>query len=146
MTVSDKVLNVLVDSSECLYRIRRDTGRASRIVYVCLEDPTIIPEDDRTYGPSLLTHLQKLPEWNQTWTTLTIYTSDAQIQCRADAFRPPALQQSQCPGNYPLYQITELATLRLFRQRVSEVQLGSTAGILKVATFAHDIPLLLREV
>ncbi|PVH98622.1 hypothetical protein DM02DRAFT_615653 [Periconia macrospinosa] len=146
MTASDTMLNCLVDSSECLYRVRRGMGQSSRIVYVCIEDPTIVPEDERTYGPSLLKHLKKLPEWNQIWTTLTIYKDDGNIRCRTNEFPPPALPRPRCPGDYPLYQITQLPTLQSFRQRVSQVQLGSMTCILKIATFSHEIPWLAQEV
>jgi len=55
---SDRMLHCLVDDSECLYRTQRDVDQdSSRIVYVYVDNPTIIPEDARMHGPSLLKHL-----------------------------------------------------------------------------------------
>ncbi|KAF2254348.1 hypothetical protein BU26DRAFT_514278 [Trematosphaeria pertusa] len=147
MASSDKMLHCLVDDSECLYRIQRDVDQdSSRIVYVYVRDPTIIPENARTHGPSLLKHLREYSEWNQLWTTLTIRNDNGQIQCVQDASPPHELRRAECPGDYPLLQIAQLQTLQEFKQRVSQVQSGSDTCILKIATFAHEIPSLRQEV
>jgi hypothetical protein len=142
------MLDCLVDSSECLYRIHRDLDRedCGRIVYVYVKDPSIIPDDARTHGPSLLKHLEEYVEWNQVWTTLTILKVDGQTRCLKDLSPPPSLHLADCPGHYPLFQITQLKTIHQFKQRVSQVELESKSHILKIATFAHEVRWIRQEI
>ncbi|KAF2850619.1 hypothetical protein T440DRAFT_79756 [Plenodomus tracheiphilus IPT5] len=118
----------------------------SRVVYVYVEDPTIIPEDARTHGLSLLKHLQAYSEWNEAWKTLTIRKDNGQVRCIQNASPPPELCQTNCLGDSPLLQVTQLHTLLDFKQRVSKVQCGSDTRILKIATFAHVIPSHRQEI
>lgn len=117
------------------------------MVYVYVKDPSSIPDNARTYGPSLLKHLRGYTGWNQAWTTLTICKDDdGHIQYLPNASPPPGLRPAECPGDHSLYQITQLRTLQLFKQRVSQVQFGATTCVLKIATFAHELPSLKQEV
>lgn len=47
---------------DCLYRIQRVSGDVNRVVYITITNLNIIPEEKRTYDPSVIKELSKLKE------------------------------------------------------------------------------------
>jgi hypothetical protein len=146
MRPSDTMLSLDLGPNDCLYRIRRIFGEVSKVVYVTITNPDIIPEERRTYGPSVVAELSKLNEWNYHWTTLTVYKNCGKIWCKTDGFSPHALQKQQILGEYPRYNILDLPILHSVKDRVSRVQLGQKACFLKIARFPHELGWLAQEI
>ena len=66
-TSNDTILSLDLGPKDSLYRVSRVSETANRVVYVTLNDPAVIPDEDfkRTYGPSVIKELSKLPEWHK---------------------------------------------------------------------------------
>lgn len=64
----EEVLSIDLGDSDDLYRIRR----GKRIVYISIQALSIIPLQDKTESSKTLTHLRKVPKWDQDWQTLTV--------------------------------------------------------------------------
>lgn len=152
----DTLLSLDPGRLDLLYRIRRvsSTAAANRVVYVTVTNPDIIPEEKRTYGPSVVRELSsKLErEWNGDWTTLRVHMVDdgsGRIWCEPDVFQPHALPKKHLLDDYyPKYDIFDLGVRRRsVNHRVSEVVLhDGRACFVKVARFPHELPFLVREV
>jgi hypothetical protein len=95
MEIFDTILSLDLSPDDCLYRIRRDVDKASRVIYVTVTDISIISEDHRTYGLSVIAELRELENWNGTWDTLTIHKESNRVRCIPDAFTPHAVREHQ---------------------------------------------------
>ncbi|PNY28223.1 Uncharacterized protein TCAP_01861 [Tolypocladium capitatum] len=57
---NDTLLSLDPGPSDILYRIQRVRGEQSRVLYVTVDNPAVIPEDKRTNGRSAIAELSKL--------------------------------------------------------------------------------------
>ncbi|KAK4099823.1 hypothetical protein N658DRAFT_487403 [Parathielavia hyrcaniae] len=133
---TDSILSLDLGPNDCLYRIRRRvSGTRNRVVYVTITNLAVIPEEKRTYGPSVVEELSKLREWNQDWSTLRVHMEDGHVWCEADAFQPHAVPKDRLHDErYPSYNISDL-----------EVLYKGQPYYLKLARFPHELPFLFRE-
>ena len=115
------------------------------MLYVTVDDPSIIPEDERTYGPSIIKELSKLDEWVESWTTLRVYREGSAIKCELDPFLPHTVPKEHVLDKYPLVDISACNTIGEFKHRVSEVFVDGRARVLKIARFQFELPSLIRE-
>ncbi|KAL2261156.1 hypothetical protein VTK26DRAFT_4630 [Humicola hyalothermophila] len=144
----DTMLALDLGRHDSLYKFQRASGTNNRVAYVTLNDPDIIPEDDfkRTYGPSIVKELSKLPEWNSSFTTLVVHKNGERIWCEADTFRPHAVPKQYILDRHPAYDVFNMTHLDRVRDRVSKAVLDDgRACFLKVAHFAHELPFLICE-
>lgn len=142
----DVMLNVECGQADILYRIQRVSGNNKRIVYVTVSDADIIPEDDRTYGPSAIAQLRKLKEWSGSWTTLHVHKDDEKgICCETDISRPHTVSQENLLDKYPIYDILSLSVTREVKSRVSEVSHSGQVSFLKIARFPREIRWVIQE-
>lgn len=141
----DTLLSLDLGSRDCLYRIRRCSPEAGRVIYVTT-DLAVIPEQIRTDGPAVIAELRKLQEWSDTWTTLRVHKDDKGLWCEIDAFPPHALSKQYIIDAYPTRNLFDLKHLRSLNHRVSEVLLDGQTCFLKIARFAHELSYLAREV
>jgi len=146
MATTDTVLSLDIGLHDCLYRIRRENDGISRVIYVKVADLDIIPEERRTYGPSILGELSTLKGWNGAWDTLTICKNRDEIQCCFDAFRPHSLQEAQTPGDYDRFNVLNIHVLESVKDRVFRVASRSGPCFLKIARFSHELPWLAQEI
>lgn len=86
--IIDTLLSLDLGPDDIFYRIRRLIGQHQRVLYVTVDDPNIIPEDKRIYGPPIIRELGKLREWDKSWTTLRVYRDDGVVKCKLDPFLP----------------------------------------------------------
>ncbi|AEO60075.1 hypothetical protein MYCTH_95811 [Thermothelomyces thermophilus ATCC 42464] len=142
----DILLSLDPGRDDCLYRVRRISSGVNRVVYVTITNLNIIPEEKRTYGPSVIKELSKLSEWSGDWTTLRVYMDGDRIRCETDAFQPHALPEEHVLERYPKYDIFSFDVRRSVNHRVSEVVYGGRTAFLKIARFPFELPLLIREV
>ncbi|KAE8348503.1 hypothetical protein BDV28DRAFT_164343 [Aspergillus coremiiformis] len=144
MAVKDSLLSLDMGLKDCLYRIRRAHGR---VVYVTVKDLDIIPEELRTHGPSVISELSKLSEWDDnTWETLTVSKDESGIRTKCDSFKPHALQEQEIPGTYERINIFDLEILQEFKNRVFRVQRGEVQYFLKIARFGFELAWLVQEI
>ncbi|KND87660.1 hypothetical protein TOPH_07691 [Tolypocladium ophioglossoides CBS 100239] len=141
---NDTLLSLDPGPSDILYRIQRVRGEHSRVLYVTVANPAVIPEDKRTHGRSAIAELSKLDKWSDDWTTLIVHKDNDGIWCEVDKFRPHALPKDVL-DDYPAYDISHFETRHSFNHRVSEVVHGGRAYVLKIARFPHEVPALTRE-
>ncbi|PLB43301.1 hypothetical protein P170DRAFT_441735 [Aspergillus steynii IBT 23096] len=145
----EEVLSLDLEENDYLYRIKRD----NRIVYVSILDGDLIPPDSRTDSFPILSHLRKLPKWDEEWTTLTVRRaspgSTDSIESTADEFPPHGLDLAQLDlSPVVFYNFLDLEFIARVSDRISRVKCHHTGEtrILKIARFAHEIPALQREV
>ncbi|KAL1845141.1 hypothetical protein VTK73DRAFT_1054 [Phialemonium thermophilum] len=142
----DTMLNVESGPADILYRIQRGSGDNKRMVYVTVTNADLIPEDDRTYGPSAIAQLRKLKEWDDSWTTLVVHKDHEKgIWCEMDVSPPHAVPRERLLDRYPVYDYFSLSPTREVKSRVSEVHLGGRLCFLKIARFPREMPWVIRE-
>ena len=105
----DTLLSLDPGKQDCYYRFRRDLERASTIVYVYVQDLSIIPQDQQTYGPDVIKVLKNGVEvWNQRWKTLTVFQRDGKIQCVQNDWEPHFLPLAVISRNVPRVNVLDL--------------------------------------
>ncbi|CEJ93590.1 hypothetical protein VHEMI09168 [[Torrubiella] hemipterigena] len=144
----DTVLSFDVADEDCLYRIQRHCKHhGTRGVYVWLKWPDLIPEEYRTYGPSVIRHLSKLDEWNGGWETLIIDKDDAgRLQVLCDAFPPHRVSEDMIIGSYPAFNVFDLKDVKEVKSRTHSCRIRGKKCFVKSARFAFEIPALEREI
>ncbi|KAL9099569.1 MAG: hypothetical protein Q9163_004949 [Psora crenata] len=146
MATIDTLLSLDIGLYDCLYRIRRDAGGVSHVVYIKVTELDIIPEDRRTYGPDIVRELSALESWSDVWDTLTISKDGDGIKCHLDAFRPHSLPEAHLPGNYERFNVLDIPILRHVKDRVYQVASSSGSCFLKIAKFGHELGWLAQEI
>ncbi|TPX14950.1 uncharacterized protein E0L32_005059 [Thyridium curvatum] len=144
-SVNDTLLSLDPGPSDILYRIRRVTPEHRRVLYVRVADLTIIPPDERTYGPSVIKELSKLGDWHSCWTTLRVFKEAGAIKAEKDSFLPHTVPREYILDKYPSYDIFDCATICDFNHRVSKVTVDGRVCVLKIARFPFELPSLIRE-
>lgn len=144
----DTVLSFDVADEDCLYRIQRRCKRhGTRGVYVWLKWPDLIPEEYRTYGPSVIRHLSKLEEWNGGWETLIIDKDNAgRLQVHCDAFPPHRVSDDILTDSYPSFNLFDLTDVKEVKSRTRSCLIRGKKCFVKIARFAFEIPALEREI
>lgn len=74
------MLSLDLGLDDCLYR----QSQQGHICHVTVTDISVISEDRRTYGPSVLAELRQLEDWTGTWDTLTIIKEFNRVRCIHD--------------------------------------------------------------
>ncbi|AEO64115.1 8f74d80c-9d20-4583-b429-502a4e2bdbf8 [Thermothielavioides terrestris] len=141
----DTLLSLDLGFDDCLYRIRRVSGTVNRVLYVTVTNLAIIPEEKRTYGPSVIKELSKLKEWNGDWKTLTVHMDGDRIWCETNAFLPHTVPKKHLLDIYPTYDLFSLELRRPVTHRVFEVSHEGRSCYLKIARFPHELRYLTRE-
>ncbi|KAH7108749.1 hypothetical protein B0J11DRAFT_449495 [Dendryphion nanum] len=138
MEVKEELLSLDLEDSDYLYRIRRD----DRIIYVSI-CPNLVPKSDRTNGPKVLSHLARVPRWNECWRTLTVEKTLNGIVSEVDRFLPHSLAEHPISGQY--YNLLDLTRIRRISDRVSLVSQNQQELMLKIARFEHELEALSTE-
>jgi hypothetical protein len=139
MEDAEELLSLDLEDTDYLYRIRR----GDRIVYVSVS-PDLIPKSDRTNGPKVLGHLEKVPKWNERWKTLTVGKTSDGVLSEVDRFLPHSLAERHVSSGY--YNLLDLTRIRRISDRVSLVSQSEQKGMLKIARFEHELEALSTEV
>jgi hypothetical protein len=109
----DTLLSLDLSEHDCYYRFRRDFKRESTVVYVHVQDLSIIPQDDQTYGPNVIRALKKsVVVWNQHWTTLTVFQQDGKVQFQQDKWKPHSLTSNIISQYIPRVDVLKLEVTR----------------------------------
>ncbi len=143
---TDTLLSLDPSPEDCLYRIRRVSGDVNRVLYVTVTNPAFLPEEEQTYGPSVIAELGRLREWGGNWTTLRVHSHGGVLSCEVDVFPPHALSRDHVFDGYPVCNIFDLQVRRSPKQRVSEVLWAVQACFLKIARFSFELRWVAREV
>lgn len=147
----DTVLNLLADPEidDAIYRILREyeDGRV-RIVYVLLNASGVIPREDfsQTFGPSVITHLSKLKEWNGEWTTMAILPGKHTPEIQLDPFRPHRVAGELVYNDYSSFDFLELQEIVMIKDRTGACFHNEQPCYVKLAQFDFQIPALEREI
>uniref|UniRef100_A0A8H7K507 Uncharacterized protein n=1 Tax=Bionectria ochroleuca TaxID=29856 RepID=A0A8H7K507_BIOOC len=130
------ILSVESGPSNILYRIEKANYQ---IVHVKVLNPEVIPEDKRIYGPSAISELSKLEEWNDdSWKTLEVYQDEKGIWCEKD-ISPPTVPKEYLL-DYPIHDISELTVIHHTKSRTSEVAYNNRQTVfLKIVRFPHKL-------
>lgn len=143
MAMKDTLLSLDLGFKDCLYRICRDEDNTKRVVYVVVEDLSIIPDEYQTCGPDVIQELSRLKEWHTSWSTLIVSRDDdGSIQCQRDALKPHALSEHDIVGSYKLVDILEFQIHRTLKPRVFRVEHEGKRCYLKIARFGFELPWL----
>ena len=146
--MKDVLLSLDLDEGSFLYRIRRDR----RVLYILVEETSILCRYDRSYGPAIIKKLSSIyHEWhNNDWTTLTIHgETDGIYQTSTDEFKPHSLKDSDLMNNYKRFDVVDLEIICKHKPQVCVVlnpQLDGGRGILKTANFPHELDYIKREI
>lgn len=145
--MKDTVLTIYSAEVDCLYRIfREDDVNGKRAVYVLLEYPELIPEHDRTYGPSALRELSKLAGWWDDWKTLTISKDESGLKIQPDAFEPHAVSREYVHDDFHLFDLLKIQDLVEVKSRTWRFRWQGKLCYLKMARFDFEIRALEREI
>ncbi len=139
MEGKEELLSLDLEDSDYLYRIERD----DRIIYVSI-CPDLVPKGDRTNGPKVLSHIEKIPKWKEQWRTLTVEKTPYGILSKVDGFLPHSLAEHPISGQY--YNILNLTRIRRISNRVSLVSQNYQKCMLKIARFEHELEALSTEI
>lgn len=140
--VNDRVLSIEVSEDDALYRILRITGGAYRVMYVEIEDISVIPEDQRTENTSILRYLSTIDGWNNcNWTHLKLSGSKAAFGSSS----PNRLQPNLLLLDIPRYELFQLETVETVKSRTSRVALNGEHFYMKLAVFPHQLSFLANE-
>jgi hypothetical protein len=147
MAVVDKLLSLDMGTDDCFYRLRRDFGSTSSVIYVHLRNLDIVAEDCQTYGPDLIKELRsKVKDWDGPWTTLTVFREDGKVQSAEDQWKPHSLPLSAISRELPRLNVLDLAIIERLKNPVSRVRLRDQRRILKICPFEYELPYFAREV
>ncbi|KAI1944140.1 hypothetical protein LOZ12_004258 [Ophidiomyces ophidiicola] len=137
------ILCIDVEDDEASYRVRK----RSRVVYVYLLGPDIIPRDFQ-YGYMLWESLQKLPKWDEEWTSLTVRKTPHGIESTLDETHPHGLdlKQLDIPDSMAFIEHSDLTILTGIGERLFRVLCGGESLLLKVAPFPFELRYLTTEV
>lgn len=147
----DTVLNLLADPEidDAVYKILREyeDGRA-RIVYVLLNAPGVIPREDfgQMFGPSVITHLSKLKEWDEDWMTMAILPRNSRPEVKIDPFPPHRLPRDLVHDEYFSVNFLELQEIVMVKDRTGTCYYGGQLCYVKMANFDFQMPALEREI
>lgn len=142
---SEKLLSLDMGLHDCLYRIQRDCENERRIVYVKIIPIAIIPEEDRTYGPTVIQHLKKVDHWYDHWDTLTVSKYGEKIEVSRDAFPLHALDETQLLESYSRFNVLDLEIIEQVKNRVFRVKVDNVLAMMKLARFAYEVKSLTHE-
>lgn len=141
MEANEEVISIDLTEDNLLYRIRRGT----RVLYVDIRIPDIIPRPDRTENRAILKYLRVLPGWFATWKTLTVTGMIDSPLCRKDIFSPHSLPPEDVVQDRALYNIFDIQLHDRISDRVFEGVEGARVVVAKIARFEHEIPYLRQE-
>ncbi|KAI1935958.1 hypothetical protein LOZ66_004876 [Ophidiomyces ophidiicola] len=139
----NNILSLDVEDDEASYRVLK----RSRVVYVYIIGPDIIPEDSRL-GFMLWENLQKLPRWDEEWTSLTVRNTPRGIESTLDE-NPPLgldLKQLDVPDFMAFFEHSDLKILTRIGLRLFRVSCGGQRRILKIAPVAFELRYLTAEI
>ncbi|PVH98645.1 hypothetical protein DM02DRAFT_40909 [Periconia macrospinosa] len=140
----EQVLSLDLESTDYLYRIRRD----ARIVYVSVQYTTLIPDADRTDSSRILAILRTLPGWQGQWTTLTV-TNSKGLSTKYDVFKPHRLAPTSLVPSFPRYNFLDFTVVERISDRVSMVSTDRLRGkncVRKIARFSHELKAIKKEI
>ncbi len=139
----EEVLSIDLGDKDDLYRI----CRGKRVVYVSIQAPSIIPPQDKTESSKALTHMRKVPKWDQDWQTLTVAKRDDEMLCFENLFLPHRLPKNAllvpCHENF---NIMNLQPVKRISHRVSLARQDRNLYCVKIARFNHELVYMKREV
>lgn len=140
------VLSVEVSDQDCLYRIRHVSEQCNRVVYVTVNDPSIIPEEERTEGLRIIRNLQKFPEWDNTdWTTMELDKKDGKVSVKLDWAPVHFLGSDQLLSELPRYDVCSLSVIDPPKHLMSRIILDGSEYFMKIAAFPHQLHYLSQE-
>lgn len=143
MNSASIVLNAYSSPFECLYRILR----AGKVVYVVIEDPSVLPEDNRVYGPDVIRELSRWEEWFDEWETLTIDRDQTgELVTKKNAFAPHRLPERFIRNGFQQVNILGLPILKTVKYRTIYTSLDGSPCYAKYARFSHELQDIEREV
>lgn len=146
MTPADKLLSLDMGTHDCFYRFRRDFELTSTVVYVYLKHLDILAPDRQTYGPDVIQDLRnKVDDWDQKWTTLTVFRDGDKIRSSQDQWKPHFLPQDATSDTLPRLNVLSLDIRHRFKNRVFLVQHKEKRQILKICPFKYELPHFTQE-
>jgi hypothetical protein len=106
----------------------------------------IIPEHDRSHGPSALQVLSEIPGWNESWTTLVIYKEKGRICSKTDISYPHTVPKESLLPDYPIVDVSSLNAITRPSFRTSEVSYNDKESYLKIARFPFELKWISQEI
>ena len=141
--INEEVLSIDLGDFDDLYRVRR----GKRILYLSIRAPSVIPYEDRTESGKILSHLRKLPKWDQDWQTLTVAKLGNETHCYENLFSPHRLRESELlvPSD-KRFDIADLQFVDRVSDRVSLVSHNNIPSCVKIAKFSHELTYVKQEI
>ncbi len=142
MNLPKEVLSLDLEDSDLLYRIRK----GSRIVYVQIFSPAIIPPEDRTESSAILRHLRSLSGWEGDWQTMTVTGLPEAPEYRLTSFPPHRLAPVDLKIDSKQWgDLNEIKIEDRISDSVWKVSCAGRCLVMKVARFQHELNYLRQE-
>lgn len=145
----DIMLNVEASDVDIIYRIGRFTEHFCHVVYVTVNDSSIIPDPvDRVDEPFALRALRKYPEWaDYNWKTMDlILRDDGKVVVELDREPLYALHGDELLDHLPRFNVFGFDEVYRLTYSNNRVLLNGTEYIMKLAPFSYLLQFLSREV
>ena len=137
----DRLLSLDLEDTDLQYRFQKGDS----FVYVTIRPPSLIPQEDRIEGSRILSHLQALPIWKESWHTLEISGSPECPHFERDPREPHRIAPSLLAADVKRYNLGHIQVLDRISNRLFKGHVDGRKVVVKIARFEHELRYLQQE-